>query len=523
MKSSWRVCVLGLLGLAAVCQLAAAAPAAQAFTERSPGHFDAAAYTLEMQLLNSGLVAEGVPAAMRAPIAVKVTQAELDDLEAGAFVERRVRVGLTKDVGVAVDFADLGTGLQTRVAQLRPFGAVQGSPAAGFVWTGVVRSEKATALRLHFTELNLPEGVELFVYNLAGDAFGPYTGKGPMGTGELWSHTVTGPEIFVQLHAGRALNAPTLRATHFVIDELGFLGERFLLPFYTRPASGSLAERAFCSFNASCVQNVNCGGTSSAVNGARDAVAHMQFRSGGFIYICSGGLLADTDSSSQIPYFLTANHCLSKNRDASSLEAYFQFDTPCGGSCYDPVGAVPRTVGSTVVATNRTGDYTLLELAETPPAGSAFLGWNSTPVAFSNGTNLYRVSHPLGAPQAYSEHQVDTSKVTCTSWPRGERIYSQDLYGATEGGSSGSPVVNSAGQVVGQLSGACGYNVNDPCDSASNATVDGAFASYFSEVEPYLDPGSGGGTCAPTGDPCKKAADCCSGVCSGQGKNKTCG
>ena len=51
----------------------------------------------------------------------------------------------------------------------------------------------------------------------------------------------------------------------------------------------------------------------------------------------------------------------------------------------------------------------------------------------------------------------------------------------TDGGSSGSPVVNASDQVVGQLSDACDTNVN-------NATVDGAFAFYFASVQPILAP-----------------------------------
>ena len=52
---------------------------------------------------------------------------------------------------------------------------------------------------------------------------------------------------------------------------------------------------------------------------------------------------------------------------------------------------------------------------------------------------------------------------------------------------------NSQGLVVGQLSGACGYNLNDVCDPVGNATVDGAFASYYSQVAPFL---GGGGGCS---------------------------
>jgi hypothetical protein len=119
---------------------------------------------------------------------------------------------------------------------------------------------------------------------------------------------------------------------------------------------------------------------------------------------------------------------------------------------------------------------------------------------------LYRISHPAGAPQAYSAQEVDTSRPTCRSWPRGNWIYSSDTFGATEGGSSGSPVVNAAGQFVGQLSGACGYNVNNPCDAAKNATVDGAFAAYYADVAAFLGPGSsctdadGDGFCTSEGD-----------------------
>ena len=108
------------------------------------------------------------------------------------------------------------------------------------------------------------------------------------------------------------------------------------------------------------------------------------------------------------------------------------------------------------MSTGKAADYPLLRLSESAPPGSVFLGWNENPVAFSDGAELSRVSHPQGAPQSFSTHVVDTSAGTCTAWPRGDRIYSRDVVGATEGGSSGSPVVNSAGQIVGQLSGACG-------------------------------------------------------------------
>src|SRR6266436_2450348 len=157
-------------------------------------------------------------------------------------------------------------------------------------------------------------------------------------------------------------------------------------------------------------------------------------------------------------------------------------------------GGIQR-LGATITATGTGGDFTLLTLNQAPPGGSVFLGWNHTPIANTNNALLYRISHPAWAPQAYSAGNVDTSAPTCTQWPRGQRIYSRTTTGGTEGGSSGSPVVNASSQFVGQLSGACGTNVNDDCDQTNNATVDGAFAYYFPSVQPYLGAG-----CTPTAE-----------------------
>ena len=159
-----------------------------------------------------------------------------------------------------------------------------------------------------------------------------------------------------------------------------------------------------------------------------------------------------------------------------------------------------------------------MELSQNPPSGTVFLQFNNSDIAFNDGTDLYRVSNPNFGPQVFSHHQINANSETCNSWPRGERIYSVDVEGATDGGSSGSPVVNSSSEIVGQLSGCCGFNCGDVCDSGATDTVDGALAFYYDDVAPFLDPGGGGcSTNAECDDGlfCNGAETCSGGSCQG--------
>src|SRR4029450_9124110 len=101
-------------------------------------------------------------------------------------------VGVNKPVGIVVDF---GTGAPGKVRGLAA-GALRGDEQGGFVWSTAVKVAGATALRAHITGLDLPEGAELYVYDKRGHAFGPYLGRGPLGTGDLFTNTVFGQELF---------------------------------------------------------------------------------------------------------------------------------------------------------------------------------------------------------------------------------------------------------------------------------------------------------------------------------------
>jgi len=460
-------------------------PVHQAFMERAPGNFDAAEYVKTQQETFNWLMAESVPLSVDSIITIHVTEEDLDAIEnhqcetCGKSAQK-VRIGIVKPAGVEVAFRNLESGSAARTSE------------GGFVWTAAAESSKAVALRVHFTNFSLPPNAALYIYNTDGEAFGPYTDRGPGNDGDFWTNTVTGPIAYLQLRHFGPASESDLQSIRFTIADVGHIGPKFLLPFMqtlNTTEEGLNRTAVHCSYNEDCVEDASCYHGRTVMD-AKKAVAYIQWVSGPWLYSCSGGLLNDTVPGSQIPYFLTANHCIRTGKDAKNLEFYWQYWTSsCRGACYDPVGAVPRTLGSDLLShSNHKGDYSLLRLWENPPAGSVFLGWTDVPVAFSNNTEMFRISHPSGAPQAYSKHRVDTSAGACGGWPMGNWIYSRDIIGATEGGSSGSPVMNLSGQVVGQLTGGCGTNVGDVCDFVNNATVDGAFAAYYLDVKQWLDP-----------------------------------
>jgi V8-like Glu-specific endopeptidase len=554
----------------------------ETFPEAAIGGVDWVDYMAGHAHLQSWLLSELPSGSMDKPVQIRVTAADLRELErVDAEDPGKTVVGLTKPVSQPVDFSGLKLDAVSASAKGFAGGSVAATDDGGFVWATSVVSKGASALRVHFTDVKLPPTADLFVYTLEGQAFGPYQSDVLGKENEFWSNTVVGSTAIVQLRYYGPAVAKEIAQIGFKIADVGHIGPKFLpageiktafsqsrpdassktadgVDFQVSDPASDPSTDQFCSYNASCIENAECGGPGwSAKADAQNATALMLWVSGAFINTCTGGLLNDT-ASSGTPYFLTANHCLSRNKDARNLETYFQYKVSCGGSCPSEWqgGGIQRS-GSTLLSTSNTSDYTLLQLNQAPPSGSVFMGWTSAPVANSNGTDLYRISHPATAPQAYSAQTVDTSAGTCQGIPRGAWIYSGDTYGATEGGSSGSPVYNGNGQVVGQLTGACGFNPGDPCDSGSNATIDGAFANYYSNISQYLNPSpcdpspevcddnddndcdgdvdcddadcsgdpacdTGGCSLGQPGDPCTSNGDCCSNKCKGPPSGKTC-
>jgi len=130
--------------------------------------------------------------------------AEVNQIES-----RRVLVGIDRVVDVEVDLSLGGSALQ--------IGGTTTTADQTLVWTATLRSEGARAVRAHLTDIALPEGAALYVYGVRGEAFGPYTGSGPFDAGEMWTNSVLGDTITLQLEIPAPVSYEKLLDAFFVI------------------------------------------------------------------------------------------------------------------------------------------------------------------------------------------------------------------------------------------------------------------------------------------------------------------
>ncbi|MEK6703976.1 MAG: PPC domain-containing protein [Planctomycetota bacterium] len=356
-------------------------------------------------------------------------------------------------------------------------------PGRGRLWVAQVRSEGAYGLRLEFSSFNLPAGAMMSVSapSRPDASQGLYEGKGPGEAGSFWAGTTFEETARVELFVPAGVE---LANVPFVISGVQHM--------YRDPVTGagSIGDRAL-----PCEQDVTCY---PAFANVAAGVARMYYVDGGG-FVCTGQLL-NALNGDLTPYFLTANHCISTNSVAHTLECYWYYQTSvCNGAVPD-INTVPRSDYATLLSTGTPSDYSFLMVEGTIPRNLYWEGWTlSMP---SVGETVYGVHHPGGEFKRYFAGSAATSP-TCAGSTNADHIRVNYTNGTTEPGSSGSAEYRNFGggdyRVVGQLH--CGRSacVVDPAENrGSYGRLD---VSYNAGINAYLGAGSDDGyevnnTCA---------------------------
>jgi hypothetical protein len=373
------------------------------------------------------------------------------------------------------DLADSSRDLRLRIGVNREI-VVRGRdgrwlevPGRGWLWLADVVSKGALATRLHFDAFQLPESGQVVVYSPSRkeEVLGPFEKRGPNGDAQFWSPPVSGSQVRIECFVPGA--APPSQDP-FLIDQV--------IHNYRDLVSASGELRAL---EGSCHLDVMCYPDWIALS---HAVARIDFVSGGAGYLCSGQLL-NTFANDLTPYFLTANHCISTQSEASTARIAWLYQTStCNGTppSYD---SVPKSDGCTLLSTGTASDYTLLMVDGALPGGLTWSGWDTGVVGW--GTAVVGIHHPGGAYKRIS-FGSKTIFAPCGGPLGADHSGVQWGAGTAEPGSSGSGLFRGDNQLlVGQLH--CGV-LPIGCSNPTGWFSYGDFGTTYPNISTFLNGGS---------------------------------
>ncbi|MEM7164752.1 MAG: hypothetical protein AAF581_04770 [Planctomycetota bacterium] len=329
------------------------------------------------------------------------------------------------------------------------------SHAQGVSWCVDIVAAGAHSLRLRLADVQLPPGASIFTYDPQGPTRTNSYGEQVFRPGESrWTGSVPGErtrfEYFVP--AGVAHDPLVLP---FAIVELVHQYRDLTQPVAAAPFGAG-----------PCHNDVSCF---AAWSNIAKATAHMQFIDNGS-FVCTGTLIQSL-ASDFTPYFLSANHCISTQAVAQTLECYWLYQTATCGGTPPSVFSVPRSDVGTLLATSSLSDFSLFIIEGELPTGLFWSGWSANPVII--GASCTSVHHPAGDYKriSFGHTVVGAADFVTVDWDNGP----------TEGGSSGSGIfLNGTQQLVGQL--CCG---NSACGSLVEDEY-GAFATNYWWLQPFL-------------------------------------
>jgi hypothetical protein len=354
------------------------------------------------------------------------------------------------------------------------------------VWRLAIESPAADLLRVHFTDFHAGTGT-VWIYSATegGESRAEtYSGGGLHGDGEFWSGPVRGPVVIVEFQPGseKAEGLP------------------FTIPEIMHDWSAEAGVAAAAAQDVSCQQDAMCFNQAPANAAAvADSVAEMLFITPAGDEACTGVLL-NSAGSVKPPYLLTAGHCV--NTDAVGRTLRLNFHLEYNGQ-NGPIG-FPQPPGcdkrvrddnyydgtATVLVTQGfgTGDFSLLLLKKFPDAtpGVVLSGWNAVD-APSQGEADFVVHHGLaGNKNVALVSRVADQDAIVEGVPAPASLYYH--YAVSTGfiapGSSGSPLFNPRGQIIGTTSSAKDPSCVFPTQSPPGFS---RFSNIYPSIAGYLN------------------------------------
>lgn len=313
-------------------------------------------------------------------------------------------------------------------------------PNGDRLWQLNVVCPNALSINFCYDKFWIPEGGKLFVYSKdRKQCIGAFTSKNNKGDIDhlrgFATELIYGSEVVLEYFQPKDVSTDAIMSLDYIVH-----GYRNV-----KAGAGALP----------CMVNINCDEGQNWQN-EKNAIARMIIEGSSY----GTGSLINTTNLSEVPFFLTANHCVTDvgkdalgNSNLDNTLFYWNYEAPgCANISGEPSNSFV-THGATVIANNSISDFALLRLSEDPKDYVGYtpnyLGWDHSG---QSGDSCVCIHHPGGDVKKISTsngqptNYIVNWEVAWKSNPNG--------YGITQGGSSGSPLINNMHRVIGQLEGA---------------------------------------------------------------------
>lgn len=279
-----------------------------------------------------------------------------------------------------------------------------------------------------------------------------------------------------------------------------------------------------------CEVNVNCSPVGDAWQDEKRGVARIYVVEGAQAGWCSGSLINNTAQDCK-PYFLTALHCgvSATTANMNQWKFYFRYEAV---ACTNPTSAGTlanyfvtgclRIADAADGGGNSGSDFLLVKLGnannentvinnlKSANLNAYWNGWNASTSPTTGGVSIHHPAGDIKKISTFSGNTVSTQwgSATGSHW-RVTWTANANGHGVTEGGSSGSPLFDNTGNIIGTLTGGGSF-----CTALSAPDQYGKMAFHWAnngttaieQLKPWLDPanlnvlvfGGSADPCTPT-------------------------
>lgn len=300
-----------------------------------------------------------------------------------------------------------------------------------------IKSKNASAINVYYDKFQLPIGSKLFIYNPEKDqVHGAFSAKNNSSS-KIFTHDyITKDQVIIEY------NEPAeVTGAEISINQIGY---------FLRDVTETAAS-------ADCEVNVNCS-EGDDWQDEKKGVVRILVKVGNQTFWCSGSLVNNTDTDCS-PYILSAEHCTngSNQTDNDASIIYFNYEA---NTCAGTTGVTTNSMtGFNIISSGPSSgsDFILMQLKTDIPDNynPYFNGWKKNDAIFSSGVSIHHPSSDIKKISTYnSALQTTTPSGGMTNGYWGVTWSSTtNGHGITEGGSSGSPIFNNQGLIVGTLTG----------------------------------------------------------------------